>query len=82
MQYIENFFSRNISSAKSDIFLIFAQKIKGGFTLEPPYRGVLTSTHNLSFGGKTRKIGIPLHTLVLRYKSGVQVGTHYTEMFS
>ena len=32
---------------------------------------VLTSTHNLCFGAKIRKIGIPLHTPVLLYKSGV-----------
>ena len=28
-------------------------------------------THNLCFGAKIRKIGIPLHTPVLLYKSGV-----------
>ena len=43
---------------------------------------VLTSTHNLCFVAKLRKIGIPLHTPVLQYKSGVQVGIHYTVMFS
>ena len=31
---------------------------------------------------KIRKIGIPLPTPVLLYKSGVQGGTHYTHMFS
>ena len=35
---------------------------------------VLTSTHTLCFGAKIRKIGIPLHTPVLLYKSGVKVG--------
>ena len=30
--------------------------------------------HNLCFGAKIRKIGIPLHTPVLLYKSGVQGG--------
>ena len=43
---------------------------------------VLTSTHNLCFGAKIRKIGIPLHTPVLLYKIGVQGGIHYTDMFS
>ena len=38
-----------------DIFLIFAQNIDCGYTLEPP---------------------------VLLYKSGVQGGIHYTDMFS
>ena len=31
----------------------------------------LLSTHNLCFGAKIRIIGIPLHTPVLLYKSGV-----------
>ena len=31
---------------------------------------VLTSTHNLCFGAKIRKIGIPLQTPVLLYKMG------------
>ena len=65
-----------------DIFLIFAQNIDCGYTLEPLRRAVLTSTHNLCFGAKIRKIGIPLHTPVLLYKSGVQRGIHYTDMFS
>ena len=51
-----------------NIFLIFAQNIDCGYTLEPP---CLTSTHNLCFGGKIRKIGIPLHTPVLLHKSVV-----------
>ena len=32
---------------------------------------VLTSTHNVCFGSKIRKSGIPLQTPVLLYKSGV-----------
>ena len=43
---------------------------------------VLTSTHNLCFGAKIRKIGILLHTPVLLYKSGVQGGTLHMDMFS
>ena len=42
----------------------------------------LIFAHNLCFGAKIRKIGIPLHTPVLLYKSGVQGGKHYTDMFS
>ena len=53
----------------SDIFLIFAQNIDCGYTLG---EAVLTSTHNLCFGAKIRKIGIPLQTPVLLYKSGVR----------
>ena len=33
---------------------------------------VLTSTHNLCFEAKIRKIGIPLYTPLLPYKSGVR----------
>ena len=41
--------------------------------LEPPRlaEAVLTSTHNLCFGAKIRKIGIALQTPVILYKSGV-----------
>ena len=45
-------------------------------------KAVLTSTHNLCFGAKIRKIDIPLQTPVLLYKSEVQGGKHYTDMFS
>ena len=51
--------------------------------LEPlPHEAVLTSTDNLCFGAKIRKIGIPLHTPVLLYKSGVYGGIYCTDMFS
>ena len=46
---------------KFDIFLIFAQNIDCGYT----------STNNLCFGAKIRKIGIPLHTPLLLHESGV-----------
>ena len=40
---------------KFDVFLIFAQNIDCGYTLEPPqYEGVLTSTHNLCFRAKNK----------------------------
>ena len=57
-----------------DIFHIFAQNIEA--------EAVLTSIHNLCFGAKIRKIGIPLHTPFLLYKSGVQGGIYYTDMLS
>ena len=38
-----------------------------------PWRGgSITSTHNLCFGAKIRKISIPLYSPVLLYRSGVQ----------
>ena len=63
-------------------FFFFAQNIDCGYTLDRLDGAVLTSTHNLCFGAKIRKIGIPLQTPVLLYKSGVQGGEHYTDMFS
>ena len=73
----ENFQLKNF-----DIFLIFAQNIDCGYTLELLNEAVLMSTHNLCFGAKIRKIGIPLHTPVLLYKSGVKGGIHCADMFS
>ena len=49
----------NIQLKMFDIFLIFAQNIDCGYTLEPPRQAVLTRTHILCFGAKIRKIGIP-----------------------
>ena len=45
---------------KFDIFNIFAQNIDCGYE-----EAVLTSTHNLCFGSKNKKTGIPLRTPVL-----------------
>ena len=39
------------------------------------------STHNLRFGAKKRKIGIPLHSPVLPYESGGIRGYHCTDIF-
>ena len=39
------------------IFICLLKNIDFGYTLEPPRRG---GTHNLCFGTKIRKIGIPL----------------------
>ena len=57
-----------------NIFLIVAQNINCGYTLEPP--------RPLCFGAKIRKIDIPLHTPVLLYKSGIYRGIRFKEMFS
>ena len=69
----ENFQQKNL-----DIFLIFAQNIDYGYALEPPRRGGSNEypQSRLCFGAKIRKIGLPLHTPVLLYKSGVQGGIH------
>ena len=54
----ENFQQKNFDS-----FLIFSSK--------RIYNMLLTSTHNLCFGSKIRKLGISLQTQVVLYKSGV-----------
>ena len=71
MQYAETIFgckNENFHWKNFDIFLIFAQNIDCGYPLE---EAVLTSTHNLCFGAKIRKIGIHLQIPVFLYKSGV-----------
>ena len=50
------------------IFLKLAQNIDCGYMLR------VVSTHNLCIGAKIRKRGLPLHTTVWLYKSGVQGG--------
>ena len=45
-----------------DVFLIFAQNID--------CEAVLTCTHNVCFGEKIRRIGIPLHTQFCYIKVG------------
>ena len=71
MQYIENFLVAKIEIFIRNVlifFLFLLQNIDCGYSLEPPRRGVLTSnrlaeavltsTHNLCFGAKIRKISI------------------------
>ena len=86
MQQIDNFFSfknEKFQLKNFDNFLIFAPKHRLWVLVRTASaEAVLTSTHNLCFGAKIRKIGIPLHTPVLLYKSGVQGGMYYTDMFS
>ena len=58
------------------IFLIFAQNIDCGYTLEPPRRGGSNEYPQSMFLEQKyeKKIGILLHTPVLLYKIGVQTG--------
>ena len=42
---------------------------------------MIMSTHNLCFGAKIRKIGIPLHTPVLLYKVGFKGYSHVFLMY-
>ena len=65
-------FIREKYPEKNDIFLIFAQNIDCGYTLEPPRRGGSNEYPQSMFWSKNKKIGIPLQTPVLLYKSGVK----------
>ena len=57
---------------KSLIFLnIFAQNIECRYMMEPPCQGSSNDYQRSTFCSKIRKIGIPLHTPFLLYKSGV-----------
>ena len=69
VEKIENFIRKLLI-----FFHIFAQNIDCEYTLER----VLT----IYFWSKNKKKGIPLHTLVLLYKIGVQGGIYFTDMFS
>ena len=74
MQYTEIFKvvkNENFHPKVFDIFLIFAQNIDCGYTLEPPRRGGSNEYPQSMFWSKNKKIGIPLYTPVLLYKSGV-----------
>ena len=78
MQYTEIFKvekNENFRWKNFDIFLIFAPKHRLWVLVRT------ASAHNLCFGAKIRKIGIPLQTPVLLYKSEVYGGIHCTDMF-
>ena len=87
MQHTEIFPALKIENfqQKYFIFLIFAQNIDCGYTLEPPRRGGSNEYPESMFWSKNKKNryrGLPLHTPVFLYKSGIQGGIHYTDMFS
>ena len=64
-------------------FLCFSyfQNIDCGYMLEPPGQEVLTSTHNLCFGAKIRKIGVPLQTPVFNIKVRFMVDLFHGHVF-
>ena len=87
MQYTKNFFSSKIENFHQKNFgyfsFFFAQNIDCGYTLEPPRQGGSNEYPQSMFWSKIKNnLGIPLHTPVLLYKSGVQGGIHYTDMFA
>ena len=64
------------------IFLIFAQNIDCGYTLEPPRRGDSNEYPHSMFWSKNKKIRYTPSYPSFEYKSGIQGGIHYTDMFS
>ena len=70
-QIFLSFKIENFQPKKFDIFLIFAQNIDCGYTLEPPCRGGSNEYPQSMFWSKSKKIGIPLQIPGLLYKSGV-----------
>ena len=83
MQYTEIFSVVKIEKFQKkgfDIFLIFAQNIDCGYTLEPPRRGGSNEYPQSMFWSKNKKNRYTPANLL--YKSGVQGGIHCTDMFS
>ena len=73
---------RNFQLKNFDIFLNFAQNIDCGYRIEPPRRGGSNEYPQSMFWSKNKKMGIPLHTPILLYKSGVQGGIHFMDMLA
>ena len=64
-------------------FLIFAQNIDCGYTLKLPRRGGSNEYSQSMFWSKNKKNRYtPAYPSFAIYKSGVQGGIHYTDMFS
>ena len=82
MQYIEIVELKISLEEKKDLFSIFAQNIDCGYTLEPACRGSYDEYPQSMFWNKNKKTSIPLYTPVLLYKSGIEVGIYFIDMFS
>ena len=84
MQYTENFLVVKIENFTIKIlifFLIFAQNIDCGYTLEPPRRGGSNEYPQSMFWSKNKKNRYtPVYPSFAIY--GVQGGKHYTDIFS
>ena len=86
MQYTEIFFSdlkiENFIGIFFYIFLIFAQNIDFGYTLEPPRRGGSNEYPQSMFWSKNKKNRYTPSYTSFTKKSGVLGGIHFTDMFS
>ena len=59
------------------MFLIFAQNINCGYTLEPPRGGCSNEYPQSMFWSKNKKIGIPLQIPVFLYKQVGFMGVYF-----
>ena len=72
----------NFQMKMFDIFLIFAQNIDCGYTLEPPQRGGSNEYPKSMFWSKNKKnMYTRVNPTFSIYKWGVR-GCHYTDMLS
>ena len=70
------------SDKKSDIFHISAQNIDCGYSLEPPWEAVLTSTHNLCFLSRNKKNNVyPCKPQLYYIKVGFRGSKLYRRFF-
>ena len=74
--------NRNIHQKDVDVFIVFAQNIDCGYTIEPPRRGGSNKYQQSMFWIENKKSRYTLATPAFLYKSGVKGVTHFTEMFS
>ena len=74
--------NKNFQKKLFEIFLIFAQNIDCWYTLEPPQRGGSNEYPPFLFWSKNKKNRYTPQTPVFLYKSEVQGGIHFTDMFS
>ena len=83
MQYTEIFRVVKNENFQWKFFLFFAQNRDYGYLLEPPHRGGSNKyPQSMFWREKIRKIGILLQTPVFLYKSEVQGGILFIDIFS
>ena len=83
MQYTEIFSPVKIENFHGnifDIFLMFAQNIDCGYTLEPPRRGGSEYPQSMFWSKNKKNMYTPAYPSFA--KSGIQGGIHFTDMFS
>ena len=74
--------NENFQIKNSDIYLISAQNIDCGYSLEPPRRGGSNEYSQSMFLSRNKKNNVYPWKPVLLYKSGVQEGQNNIGMFS